>query len=815
MSKSCLTIIIVLSVILLGSWLHHDYFVHCDASILSSPPIQPKAASITVPDDYVSIQEAVDNANEGDTVYIRNGTYFENVTVSKSLSIIGEAPSTTIIDRVGLQFPAIHVFNTTEVHIQNLTVNGAGLPFSPVIHIENTTKAQIRNLTVRNTSSSAWDSMGILALKANELILENCEITECYLGFSIRESTHCRIVGNRFVDNYAYGFDLRGRSTLNRFINNLISSNPTGINFFGTLISNNTFYRNNIINNINQVDGQFAGNTWDNGVEGNYWSDYQGVDSDGDGIGDTDNGIDRYPLIEAWNVTRIYLTDSYETVIKCNYTVASFSLNQSLKQLSFRITGPEGSGGFCNITIPKDLISIEEPSEKWLVMIGAEAPASIVEEDEYLTLIHFRYVLEADENRVRVKVSSLYLPTAYFEYYPTSPSIREPVNFTDVSIPSPNGTIEWRQWNFGDGSSEKTLETSVLHQFTEKSTFMVTLTVIDENNLTDSTSKTVTIRNLPPSADFNFLPTEPEVCEAVEFNASGSSDPEGNISQVQWDFGDGSETVIGEEVMASHLFEHAGTFSVNLTVYDSDGIPDSTTRNVTVLKGRLNLQLEASNETRLGHLLKVNASLINNCGGPVEAAQIEFHIYQNGEILSESAVTNTNGVARASFSLSQVGEYKVGAEYQGSNDYLEINTEATIIIQPSLTSMDILTEDEVVQGKKTTIYVILNDEYINPLSGIELELKFYNGTGWQTAEFSTTNQSGVASFSYVPSTAGQHIMKTVFEGTTIHAASEKEFALTAESLETDYTPFVLLGIILVAGSIVTFLVWKRWRTPRT
>ena len=178
-------------------------------------------------------------------------------------------------------------------------------------------------------------------------------------------------------------------------------------------------------------------------------------------------------------------------------------------------------------------------------------------------------------------------------------------------------------------------------------------------------------------------------------------------------------------------------------------------------------------------------------------------------------MTNANGVARADFSLSQVGGYRVEAEYQGNNDYWEINTEATIIIHPSLTSMDILTEDKVTQGQKTMIYVILNDENSNPLSGIELELKFYNGTDWQTVEYSVTDQNGGASFSYVPSTAGQHIMKTVFEGTTTHAASEKEFALTAESSETDYSPFVLLGIILVAGSIVSFIVWRRRRTPRT
>ena len=48
-------------------------------------------------------------------------------------------------------------------------------------------------------------------------------------------------------------------------------------------------------------------NTWDNGCEGNYWDDYNGTDSDEDGIGDTEytideDNIDRFPLMKlSWN----------------------------------------------------------------------------------------------------------------------------------------------------------------------------------------------------------------------------------------------------------------------------------------------------------------------------------------------------------------------------------------------------------------------------------------------------------------------------------------------------------------------------------
>jgi nitrous oxidase accessory protein NosD len=70
------------------------------------------------------------------------------------------------------------------------------------------------------------------------------------------------------------------------------------------VIKNNTFYHNNFINNNQSViiKSPSHQNVWDNGSEGNYWSNYNGTDNNGDGIGDTSytidaNNIDGYPLM--------------------------------------------------------------------------------------------------------------------------------------------------------------------------------------------------------------------------------------------------------------------------------------------------------------------------------------------------------------------------------------------------------------------------------------------------------------------------------------------------------------------------------------
>ena len=58
--------------------------------------------TITVPDDYSTIQMAVNVAIPGDMVYVRSGTYYENITINKRLILEGEDRETTVIDGNGI-----------------------------------------------------------------------------------------------------------------------------------------------------------------------------------------------------------------------------------------------------------------------------------------------------------------------------------------------------------------------------------------------------------------------------------------------------------------------------------------------------------------------------------------------------------------------------------------------------------------------------------------------------------------------------------------------------------------------------------------
>jgi hypothetical protein len=53
------------------------------------------------PGNYTSIQDAIDNASIGDTVFVYNGTYYEIITIDKSINLVGEDRYNTIIDGIG------------------------------------------------------------------------------------------------------------------------------------------------------------------------------------------------------------------------------------------------------------------------------------------------------------------------------------------------------------------------------------------------------------------------------------------------------------------------------------------------------------------------------------------------------------------------------------------------------------------------------------------------------------------------------------------------------------------------------------------
>ena len=116
------------------------------------------------------------------------------------------------------------------------------------------------------------------------------------------------LYANRVTNNYK-GLYVAAEGSNNFFYANYVANNTIGasIGYDFPVGNNNTFYHNNFIDNFVQAVVTKATGIWDNGKEGNYWSDYNGTDINGDGISDTPyiidaNNKDRYPLMAPFDI---------------------------------------------------------------------------------------------------------------------------------------------------------------------------------------------------------------------------------------------------------------------------------------------------------------------------------------------------------------------------------------------------------------------------------------------------------------------------------------------------------------------------------
>lgn len=140
------------------------------------------------------------------------------------------------------------------------------------------------------------------------------------------------------------------------------------------------------------------------------------------------------------------------------------------------------------------------------------------------------------------------------------------------------GALVAYSWNFGDGASASGM--TAAHSYSSEGSYSVTLTVTDAAGNTGTAARTVTvvapsIENSPPTAEFAFVCSD----RACSFDASASSDSDGDVVAYSWSFGDGFG---GTGRVADHVFGLDGSYVVTLTVQDDRGATAQASRTVTV-----------------------------------------------------------------------------------------------------------------------------------------------------------------------------------------------------------------------------------------
>jgi len=303
------------------------------------------------------------------TILVDAGIYYEHVIINKSLSLIGENRRTTVIDgnhtgvvmkilasnvniigftmqNSGIDYPSCSVYVTSSCNTisDNIIANnggGSGVRLHSSSNVISGNEIENNGIGIRlfNNSNNSLhgnnitdNGSGIMLdlYTSNNGISRNNISNNGHTGILSFGSFSNSIFRNSITANGYYGIYLSGftsGSNENHICGNHISNNGNGIrldigskntisannitnNNVGISLwqpKNNTFYHNNVLDNTNQVQQltyDFA-NFWDNSVEGNYWSDYTGVDLNKDGIGDSPyvispNNQDNYPLMDLY-----------------------------------------------------------------------------------------------------------------------------------------------------------------------------------------------------------------------------------------------------------------------------------------------------------------------------------------------------------------------------------------------------------------------------------------------------------------------------------------------------------------------------------
>jgi parallel beta-helix repeat protein len=345
------------------------------SSLLQIGVVKAEPKTIVVPDDYPTIQGAIGNASDGDTIYVKKGIYDgpinQTIVINKTLSLMGENPETTILNLhpawvvQSWDFTMTPVYGyeqsveiqASDVKISGFTFKGPGNFYvtgyntqisNNVITVylwlvgskDNASHNKIRSITVggsgntvsKNTFTGGIDvrfgslhticdnlvtngsCIGLVESSNNKIF--NNTVKNCKIGIAIHLTSSGNAVYDNILFNNEIGLAIHIDGNNNAIYENYVANSSCGVvvGRHSTGGKNTSVYHNNFVDNIEQIRIESRANNYgsifDNGKEGNYWSNYSGTDNDGDGIGDTPFIIDgdrqdNYPLMEPVEIENI------------------------------------------------------------------------------------------------------------------------------------------------------------------------------------------------------------------------------------------------------------------------------------------------------------------------------------------------------------------------------------------------------------------------------------------------------------------------------------------------------------------------------
>lgn len=276
--------------------------------------------------NYTSIQEALDEADMYAQIFIHPGEYHENLVIEKPVVILGENTENTVVDG-GDRGHVIMVMGGN-VTIQGLTIQNSGTHTVGIFL--NSSGNMIKDCCIihhfHGAHAAYWDnnsfmgctftdnSIGVFLDHTDHTTISQCTITHNSEGLYLYENCNHNQITQCTLSHNTEGLFMRDLSNFNVISECLFSHNTIGVRLWDA--KTNTFFLNTFRDNGNHVESIISDNLWNTqekinysfagasrfGSVGNFWDDYAGNDTNGDGIGDHYYMIDaddddRFPIL--------------------------------------------------------------------------------------------------------------------------------------------------------------------------------------------------------------------------------------------------------------------------------------------------------------------------------------------------------------------------------------------------------------------------------------------------------------------------------------------------------------------------------------
>ena len=219
----------------------------------------------TGPGNYSTIQAAMNNATQGDTIFVYQGTFHESLIVEKSLILIGENKTTTIIDGDGNGYVVVLAAGHSTISGFTITHSKKKFPLAGVYITSD------HNTVSNCILTDNFYGMQLGYATGYNLILNNTIFHNGRCGVYFNHSSNNRLIGNLVRDQPVNGFGLFEFSNNNSIINNTLMQNMySGVNIresYDNQVIGNTFIEDQ--NGLHKSSPEYHTIVRDNHFSGN------------------------------------------------------------------------------------------------------------------------------------------------------------------------------------------------------------------------------------------------------------------------------------------------------------------------------------------------------------------------------------------------------------------------------------------------------------------------------------------------------------------------------------------------------------------